>query len=111
MSRLPNAGRAAIDKRKITDYLLSKTETKAAFFYAFGFDAEKWRILHDALLRHAQQHDFVSMEETTWGRKYIIDGPIGAPDGRKPWVRAVWMIDAGKREPRFLTAYPCRRIE
>ena len=31
------------------------------------------------------------------------------PDGRQPFIRAVWFIETGEEIPRLATAYPLQR--
>ena len=59
-----------------------------------------------ALLEHAGEGEVVGEEETPFGRQYVVEGALTAPDGRTPLVRAVWL----EREegPRFVTAFPGR---
>lgn len=110
MNRLPNAHLAVVDERKVTAYLLSDTHpagrAKAAFFRRYGFSAASSEILRDALLDHGRTADVVSTMETDYGIKYIVDGPLSAPDGRNPRLRAVWFITTGDAVPRLVTAYP-----
>ena len=30
------------------------------------------------------------------------------PSGRRPRVRAIWLVETGKLAPRFITAYPLK---
>ncbi|MBM3539770.1 MAG: hypothetical protein FJX55_18325, partial [Alphaproteobacteria bacterium] len=109
---LPAAERAVVDDRKITDYLLSAAHpagrAKAAFFRGFGFSIDRWAILRAAILEHARTAAIVEAIDTPYGRKYVIEGPMTAPDGRAPAVRAVWFIGKGEAAPRFVTAYQGR---
>ncbi len=56
--RLPNVDTAIVPWEKVSDYLLSLTHRngrhKAAFFLSFGFSANAWRELVEALLKHTQ---------------------------------------------------------
>src|SRR5260370_31815097 len=101
VSGLPHAHLATIDRRKITDYLLASGHpagrAKAAFFARFGFTAAAWQRLRDALLEHAHSAAIVSTVDTQFGKKYILDGPLAAPDGRNPRVRAVWFVETGEQ--------------
>ena len=110
MSRLPNARRAIIPEAKVVGYLLSRAhafgKTKAVFFESFGFSPAAWQALRQALLDHAARGDIVKTEETPFGQKFVVEGPLGTPDGRDPAVRAVWIIETGESQPRFVTAYP-----
>ena len=113
MAKLPNADRAKIDPRKIVDYLLDDSHSiggpKARFFSDFGFRRNAPHMLADALMLHAQVLDVLSLQSSPHGMKYVIEGPLPAPDRRTPVVKAVWTIDAGDDVPRFVTAMPGRR--
>jgi hypothetical protein len=115
MAGLPNAQPATIDRRKITHYLLARGHpagrAKAAFFESFGFTAAAWPKLRDALLAHARSAPIVTAADTPFGKKYILDGSLAAPDGRKPRIRAVWFVGAGETVAKFVTAYPVRGVE
>src|SRR5579859_5955605 len=107
---LPYAEQVIIPQRKLTEYLLSPTHrmgrAKAAFFTSFGFTLEDWEILADALRRHAVENEVKTTEETPFGMNSVVEGVLRAPDGRTPWVRVVWFIEAGEDLPRLATAYP-----
>jgi hypothetical protein len=115
MPGLPGAGRAAIDRRKITHYLLASDHpaerAKAAFFNRFGFRAAEWRRLRDALLDHAHTASVAQAFETQFGRKYVMEGRIVTPDGRKPNVRSIWFVAEGETTPRLVTAYALRGVQ
>ena len=108
--KLPNVDRAVVPGRKITHYLLSTThrdgQHKAAFFRGFGFKLEAWEELAKALLDHAHKHEAVETVTTPFGRNYVIEGALPAPDGRAPKVRAVWFIANGQETATLATAYP-----
>jgi hypothetical protein len=108
--RLPHATAAIIDRGKITDHLLATAHpagrAKAAFFAHFGFSIAHWQRLRDALFDHAQSAPVVAAADTPFGKKYILEGPLAAPDRRSPRVQAVWFIEIGERVPKFVTAYP-----
>ena len=112
MTTLPDAPFAIIEERKVADYLLSSSHpagrAKATFFRRHGFAAAAWTTLRDALLDHARSAPVVSAADTAFGKKYILEGSIAAPDGRAPRIRAVWFIEIGETAPRFVTAYPVR---
>ena len=44
-------------------------------------------------------------KKSSFGVKYVIDGPLQTPDGRNPSVRAIWFVETGEKQPRFVTAY------
>jgi hypothetical protein len=110
---LANADRSIVPERKVTGYLLSETHPdgrgKARFFSAHGFAVSDWRALAAALRRHAVEHPVVEEVETDFGTRYVVDGILHAPDGRKPEVRVVWFIERGEEVPRLVTAFPAKR--
>jgi hypothetical protein len=110
MAQLPDAQLAIVDPQKITDYLLvaghPAGRAKAAFFQRFGFEIATWQTLRDALLEHGASAPVITAIDTPFGKKYILEGPLAAPDGRKPGVRTVWFVTARERAPKFVTAYP-----
>lgn len=111
--RLPNAQSATVPERKVTHYLLNSAHpvggSKAWFFLRFGFTVADWQRLAEALLRHAREHDVVETEQTLHGTRYVVDGPLTAPDGTRLNVRSAWYINPGSDAPRFVTAHPLPR--
>lgn len=105
---LPNADRAVIEERKITEYLLSLThpdgESKARYFRGFGFRSDEWERFADALRNVGQNNRVTEARETSYGIQYVIIGQMNTPDGRRPFVRTVWQIDHGTDSPRLITA-------
>ena len=108
--RLPDVERAFLPPSKITHYLLSTThrdgQHKAAFFQNFGFKLESWEVLASALLNHACIYEVSEVFFTAFGRNYVVEGPVSAPDGRRPRVRVVWFIANREETATLATAYP-----
>ena len=111
--KLPNHEKAFVPREKIVDYLLSPFHTdgkgKAAFFKRFGFTAELWQILAEALKKHALENEVSKMENTPFGIRYVIEGELETPVGRKPKVLVVWFIETRTEVPRLATAYPSKK--
>jgi hypothetical protein len=111
--KLPNRERATVPKEKVIDYLLSMSHRdgrpKAVFFGRFGFTADSWKALADALIRHASEHEVARTEDSPFGTRYVVEGIMAMADGRDALVRSIWFIEAGLDTPRFVTAYPLRR--
>ncbi len=107
---LPNAEMLVVEREKLVDYLLNSSHrlgaAKARFFRAFGFRVEHWEGLAAALREHGIRHEVTKVTETGFGPRYEVDGELPTPDGRRPQVRTVWQLDAGKIAPRLITAYP-----
>jgi hypothetical protein len=108
--KIPNANRAILTERKITAYLLNSAHpaggSKAAFFLRHGFSQTRWTELQSALLRHVQENETSKQEESRHGMRFIVDGPILAPDGTQLNIRSAWYIDPSSDIPRFVTAHP-----
>ena len=108
--KLPNASQARVAREKITGYLLAENPEsgggKPGFFVRFGFRADDWQTLADALKAICAEYDVVDVLETPYGIKYVIEGWIDTPDGRNPQVKTVWQIDWDKDYPRLISAYP-----
>jgi hypothetical protein len=86
---LPFAERAAIDPRKLTEYLLSTSD-----------------------LQEVARSGLVTETVTTpFGTKYVVDGRVTTPSGRELVLRTVWMIASNEEVPRFVTAYPRLALE
>lgn len=108
--QLPSVEDARVEQAKLLDYLLNQEhpegKSKAAFFLRFGFRAASWDVLAEALRNHAFQHEVQKTVASSYGVRYVIEGPLETPDERAPLVRTVWMIDEGTSAPRLITAYP-----
>ena len=108
--KIPNAVQASVPSRKLTHYLLSAThrdgQHKAAFFRSFGFTLEEWERLAAALLLHARSHEVTEIVSTPFGKNYVVEGSLPAPDGRSPCVRVVWFVANEAETATFATAYP-----
>ena len=108
--KLPNPDKAVVERGKIVDYLLNPRHpygaSKARFFAEFGFRADEWEQLAEALREHGRRHEVALARETGFGSRYTIEGELSTPGGRRPRVCSVWQVDAGASAPRLITAYP-----
>ena len=114
MARLPHVDRAVVPEAKIVNYLLSTRHSggraKARFLERFGFRAQAWDVLRDAVIAHATTNDVTASQQTRFGTRYEIDGPLPTPDGRAPMVRVVWFVESQENVPRLVTLVPRRTI-
>ena len=112
--KLPNRDLATVEREKITDYLLNDAHPdnggKALFFIALGFSREEWLTLANAFLKLAHETEVAINIESLHGIKYIVDGRLSTPSGKRAAVRTVWIVDKGSENPRLVTAYPCEEI-
>ena len=112
--KLPDAESATVPERKVTHYLLNPAHaaggSKAAFFLRFGFTVVEWQRLAEALLRHARENEVVETEQTRHGTRFVVDGPLAAPDGTRLNVRSAWYIHPGGGAPRLVSAHPLPKL-
>lgn len=111
--RVPNIDEARIDRSKINEYLLCPSHpdgaAKARFFTSFGFTRNDWGAFAEALRQHARAWPVASWVESEYGKRYVVDGPLDTPDGRRPNVRTVWIAETDENTPRLVTAHPLPR--
>src|SRR3974390_2392483 len=107
MPRLPHLDRAVAPEAKIVNYLLSARHpggrAKARFLESFGFRAQNWHVLRDAVIAHATANDITASHRTRFGTRYEIDGPLPTPNGRTPMVRVVRFVEPQENVPRLVT--------
>jgi len=110
MNKLPNYSKANIPEAKITKYLLCLEHkyggSKAKFFINAGFKVDDWKVFEAALLQHPADHEIVKIERTPFGKNYVIECSIHAPNGKSPCIRSIWTIEDAEEIPRLVTAYP-----
>ena len=110
--KLPSLEAAIVPRAKVEDYLLNLEHPigggKAKFFMRFGFTRERWQTLAAALRQHAHSNEVTQELADDEGRVFVIEGELSAPDGRRPQLRAIWLLELGHLAPRFITAYPLR---
>ena len=107
--RLPNAKHAIIQKEKLINYLLSLTDgdrkPKAEYFRKIGFNETNLKAFESALLTVASNNDVKTIEKYKFGVKYIVEGFMDSPKGKRIMIRTVWSVDKGEKNPRLVTAY------
>ncbi len=110
MMKVPNAQRAIIDVEKLQRYILSPAHPvgrfKAAFFRQFGYSAENWEEFERHLRGQILPRDVSRVEDTPYGRKFVVEGPLVNPAGEVMQIITVWVILKKESVPRFVTAYP-----
>jgi hypothetical protein len=85
LAKLPNAEKALIQSEKIEGYILSSAHPvgrfKAAFFRKFGYSAENSDEFEQSLRQMVMSQDVSGVEETSYGRKYVVEGLMRSPSG------------------------------
>jgi Domain of unknown function (DUF6883) len=108
--RVPNHRKAIVEERKVRDYLLSGSHPvgrfKARFFAGLGFDSENWSTLQGELRQVAARGEAQLVQESMFGRKYLVLGTVTGPKGRTAEVATIWIIRSGDDTPRLVTVYP-----
>ena len=108
--KLPCGENVVIERGKIADYLLEEAHPdnggKAFFFVSLGFTQNEWEELAAAFRKLAVEFPIANRVESLHGWKYVVDGEIETPSGKKARVRTVWIVDRGLEIPRLVTAYP-----
>jgi hypothetical protein len=107
---LPNKEKANVAIDKISNYLLSTSHPvgkyKAAFFESIGFEINQPEILQEALRRIPEKYVVKETASTQFGKKFIIDGNIVAPNHRSYLLRTVWIVKNNADTAYLVTAYP-----
>lgn len=110
--KLPNKDFAQIARSKIVNYLLNfghiDGSHKAEFFSKFGFTEMNWELVEESIKLHCSMHEVSETKENDYGVKYIVDGELVTPEGRKPNIRVIWFIENEEEIPQFITAYPIK---
>ena len=86
-------------------------KAKARYFRALGYSDRNATQLKEALAAMAGTCEISEVIGTPFGTKYIVDGALTAPTGKKVRVRTVWIVELGEEVPRFVTAYPRDEID
>lgn len=102
---IPQMDQAHVPRGRVSDYLLT-APGKAQFFARYGFKAADVDALADALQEHGATESLVWYDDTAYGAKLIVEGPLQTPGGQRPSVRTVWLAEAGDWVPVLLTVYP-----
>jgi hypothetical protein len=108
--KVQNHRKAIVEERKVRDYLLSGSHPvgrfKARLFAALGFHPENWSMLQSELQKVAAQGEAQLIQESLFGRKYLVLGAVTGPRGRSADVATIWIIRSGDDTPRLVTVYP-----
>jgi len=111
--KLPNYENAIVSETKITGYLLSikhrDGRSKAEVFAQLGFMGDAWEKLAKSLLQHAAENEVAKVEDSPFGKRYIVEGKLFGSGDKTAVVRSVWFVETGEHIPRFVTAYPLQR--
>jgi hypothetical protein len=79
---------------------------KAAFFGSLGYEAGAWQRLEADLRGQLLPQPARQLENTPYGRKFVVRGRLVGPSGKAEQVTSVWIVLTAEDFPRFVTAYP-----
>jgi hypothetical protein len=99
---LPAGNNLRIDLRKLV-FLL--TSGKARCFTYHGFSLLRPSELDTALRVHPVTNQVEDIVLTVHGVKFTGRCSLPSPDGRNPCTLTVWIVDPGRTQARFVTAY------
>ncbi|MFM8932525.1 MAG: DUF6883 domain-containing protein [Gemmataceae bacterium] len=109
---IPFSDKAKIPPGKIAEYLLNRHHPvggpKAVWFLGLGYRAESPGDLAGDLVDLVQRSDGFTIHFDRFGVKYLVQGEINAPSGRRVNVVTIWIMETGSEVPRLVTAYPAR---
>lgn len=108
--RVPNAGSAEIDIRKLRDYVLNPLHPngkhKAILWKAaLGITADDAEELARILLIAVKENDAVTGRFDRYGQRYAVDFSLEW-NGKTAIIRTGWIILHETNFPRLVTAYP-----
>ena len=110
MDIIPYAENAIVDTEKIRGYILSFSHPmgrfKATVFQKLGYSTENGELLETILKEIISSNAVEKIEDTEYGRKYIVEGSIMSPSGKNVHLVTVWIILKEEKFPRFITVYP-----
>lgn len=96
---LPNAQNADVSDKKLLSYLLDlnhlQNQGKAAFFKIVGFTLINPDDLRVAFLSQIAANDVTKIINTNFGTRFVIEGLMSCPNGKKYPIRSVWFVDTG----------------
>ena len=99
---MSNARSCQAEKLRITCFRprIATGSTRRNFFTVSDSNWNRWEELASALLKHARQHEVVEIVPTPFGRNFVIEGVLPAPDGRVA-ESARRLVYCQKREKRL----------
>ena len=109
LMKLPNAGGAVVDIRKLRDYVLSSDHRrgrhKARVFAAtLGLTVEHADQLRSALLAAAREGDAIVGDTDEYGQRFMLDFLMTGPNGTAT-VRSRWIVRRDEDFPRLSTCF------
>ena len=107
--KLPNAGRALVDLRKLREYCLNaehpRGQHKARVFKsALGWTADQAEDVRRRILEAALHGDAGFLGADDYGQRYALDFAVQGVNGIVT-VRSLWIVRLTEDFPRFTSCY------
>jgi len=107
--QVPNAGRAIVNIRKLTDYCLSHEHPRGkhkarVFLSALGMTSAHAKELGNALLQKVITEECAVGTVDEYGARYIVDFTYARGD-KSAMVRSTWIIKTGETTPRLTSCF------
>ena len=94
---------------KVWDYLLNPDHpiggAKARFFLGVGYSRPQAEQLIADLIRHGHQGTVTEEKQSPYGIKFVVDGPLLAPNGGAYPLRTVWLEQSPGTFVLLITAH------
>lgn len=97
---------AIISQEKLTQYLLiplSKAD-KSQYLAQAGYILDNWQQLAQDLRTQILRLPALPTTATKYGQKYQIVGYLTGINGKKLWIKTIWIVTA--TETKFVTLFP-----
>ena len=107
--KIPNADKAVVDIRKLTDYCLSDEHPRGkhkarVFLSSLGMTSSHAKELRDMLLQKVSSEDCAIGLADEYGARYIVDFRCVRGD-REAMVRSTWIIKTGETTPCLTSCF------
>ena len=79
---------------------------KAQFLARLGYSRGDWGRLAADLRGQHLILEALPGKPSPYGHKYEILGSLTGPNGATAWIRTVWIVRIGERDPRLVTLIP-----
>ena len=111
LPHLPNAERAEVDIRKLTNYCLDATHSKGGsdkawvFASALGLYQEHGELLRQAILEAVLREVAFERERSEYGARYTVYFAMTGPNGKTTVVTTGWLVATGTDYARMTSCY------
>lgn len=107
---LPNAEKAILTEEKFTGYFLNPNhkvggDKALVFEKVLGYNKENWSELKSQIQQGLFKYRSAKGLTDQYGQRFEVRMMIKGPTGRYAKVKTGWIVDAGEKYPRIVSAY------